>query len=347
MITKNFRWVSKTAVILISFLLALWPDMNVCAETNGFSVRAIIPDNQVDKRQTYFDLRIEPGARQTIQVVIDNSRSEDMAVRIQLNPASTGRNGLIVYSEPDVRDESLKVAIQDVASLKQDVITVPASGSATVDIEIKMPEEEFDGTVLGGIVVTEERSKNNLQATEGVTLENIVTYVIGLKITENENTVTPDFELISFIPKLINYKTSIAITLRNAAPLIVKDMTVDAKVYRSGTDTPLHGLSLESSEMAPLSTGDFIIDWGNTEMKAGTYRLKMTVRYGGQEWNWDEEFTIADEVREINSGAVGLERDYRWIYIFSALILLVAVAFIAYFLGKRKSDKEKNKNTEK
>lgn len=334
---KNIALAAKVTSVLILCVLALSSDIGAFAQTSGnYSVRAVIPDNQVDTRQTYFDLRMEPGAKQTVQVVIDNSRAEALTIKVQLNSASTGRNGLIIYSEPDVRDDSLEVAITDVAKLRQETVTVPASGSSTVYVDIEMPENELDGAVLGGIVVSEEKSENNTKAAEGVSLTNTITYVIGLKITENTNTEAPDFEFVSVAPGLVNYKTAVTATLRNNVPLIVKDMSVEAQVYRSGSDTPLHGLSLENAEMAPLSKGDFVINWDNTALEAGNYRLVMSAFYEGQEWKWDKEFTI-DKANDINSGAVGLQRNYIWVYILAGVIVLIITAYIAYRQGKRKN----------
>lgn len=334
---NNINRAVRIITALIICVLAISTNMVAFAQTSGdFSVRAIIPDNQVDTRQTYFDLRMEPSAKQTIQVVIDNSRQEDLKVSLQLNPASTARNGLITYSEPEVRDESLKVAVTDVAALKEEMVTVPASGSYTVDIDIEMPKDELDGVILGGIVVSEEKTEDNVQMAEGVALANKITYVIGLKVTENEKTISPDFELVSAAPDLVNHKTAVVATLRNNAPIIVKNMAVEAKVYRSGSDTPLHQLSLDNTEMAPLSKGDFIIDWDDTELAAGSYRLVMSADYNGEQWNWDEEFIISSEADSINDEAVGVQRNYLWIYILVGVAVLVIAVLIAYLLGKRK-----------
>lgn len=336
---RNIVSIIKISVVsIIVCMFTISANELVYAQNGGsFSIRAVIPDNQVDTRQTYFDLRMEPGAKQTIQVVIDNPNAEDLTARIQLNPASTGRDGLIVYSESDTRDEKLKVAITDVASLESETVVVPAAGSTTVNIDIQMPEEELDGTILGGIVVTEENTQDNTQVeNNNVSLTNTITYVIGLKITENDNEIIPDFEFVSISPELINHKTSMVAVLRNNAPLIVKDMEVNAQVYKSGSDTPLHELSLSNAEMAPLSSGDFVISWNDTTLAAGTYRLVMSATYNGQEWKWDEEFVIAGEAKTINKEAVGLKRDYKWLYISSAIVGMLIIGVVAYQVGKRK-----------
>lgn len=56
----------------------------------SFSISAIIPDNQIDKDLSYFDLLMEPEKEQTIQVVISNSSDETIIAKTQINAATTG-----------------------------------------------------------------------------------------------------------------------------------------------------------------------------------------------------------------------------------------------------------------
>ncbi|PGQ04814.1 cell surface protein, partial [Bacillus thuringiensis] len=58
---------------IMSFLLAVAIcitvfNVKVEAAEMKFAVTAVIPENQVDKNQTYFDLKMEPGQKQTLQV---------------------------------------------------------------------------------------------------------------------------------------------------------------------------------------------------------------------------------------------------------------------------------------
>lgn len=332
------KWIIKSTVFLtvLGCLLAPEAGLIVRAQTGGFSIRAVIPDNQLDTRQTYFDLRMKPGDEQTVQFVITNSRAEELVAEVWLNAASTGRNGLIVYTEPNVRDESLKTAVTDVAALQSQKVTVPPNGSRAVDIRIKMPEDPYDGVILGGIAVTAEEYGDNDQTQQGISLKNNITYVIALKLTENDNEVEPDFDLTAITPSLVNYRTAVVATLHNKAARIAQDMEIGAQITRKGSDTVLYELTLSGAEMAPLSKGDFVIDWEGEALKPGTYRLRMTADYEDRTWEWDEEFTIGGEAEDLNNGAVGLKRDYRWLYLLVGLAVLALVWIIAYRMGKNK-----------
>lgn len=41
---------------------------------------AVIPENQIDKNQTYFDLKMQPGQKQTIQVQMKNDTNKEVVV---------------------------------------------------------------------------------------------------------------------------------------------------------------------------------------------------------------------------------------------------------------------------
>lgn len=325
------------------------------AQTSGsFYVNAVIPENQADNRQTYFDLYMEQNQKQTLEIIITNTKSEEITVISELNSASTGRNGLLVYTESDIRDENLKISITDIAKLRDGSITIPAGESVSAYIDINMPEEKIYGTILGGITFTEKENDIESEIDSGVSIKNKITYVIGLKIAESDDTVTPDFELVSITPGLINYKTAVSVKIRNTEPLIVKNMKVNAEIFSidendSEALESVQKLSLENSEMAPVSSGDFVIDWENKEFTPGAYRLDMTISYNEREWSWSEGFNIeGKQADEINSGAVDISPDDTlaassgsmiWIYIITGSAAVAVIIYIGYSLGRKKQVK--------
>lgn len=63
-----------------------------------FAVTAVIPENQIDKNQTYFDLKMQPGQKQTIQVQMKNDTNKEVVVESFANTAITNSNGITDYS---------------------------------------------------------------------------------------------------------------------------------------------------------------------------------------------------------------------------------------------------------
>ncbi|MDF9825466.1 hypothetical protein M2475_001931 [Breznakia sp. PF5-3] len=309
--------------------------------TVSFSVSAIIPDNQIDKELTYFDLLMEPNKEQTIQIVITNTSNEPIIAKTQINAASTGTNGVIAYSIPGVRDKSMKHSIEDIATIKEAEIEIAANSNKVVDIQLKMPKEKYDGVVLGGIYVT-AKNKNETKddsKDEGIEIKNEIAYALGLKLTETKATVEPNINLKAIGPSLEALRTAMKINLQNSEAVIMKNVKIDAQIYKKGSNEVLHSAMSETAEIAPNSNFNFIVDWENETIEPGTYRLKMKVDYEDKSWEWDEEFEVKnDDAKEVNEEAINTEEEFPyWILFIVGGIALVAVVYLAFILGKRTS----------
>ena len=70
-----------------------------------FSVKTIIPDNQVDTKKSYFDLRMKPEQKQEIETILYNSSDEEITINISVHSATTNQNGLIVYEQDAKMDQ--------------------------------------------------------------------------------------------------------------------------------------------------------------------------------------------------------------------------------------------------
>lgn len=121
----------------------------------GYSVQAHIPANQIDKRQTYFDLKMQPKQKQTVEIDVLNSSNEEIQVEAAINYASTNRTGVIDYTKNDLtkKDKSLKYPLPELAEIPDDQkrLTIPVNGKKTVQVMIEMPAEKVDGVVLGAV----------------------------------------------------------------------------------------------------------------------------------------------------------------------------------------------------
>src|SRR5690625_5984441 len=100
-----------------------------------------------------------------------------------------------------------------------------------------MPNEEYDGIVLGGLNF--EKVMDEEEASEGVSLQNKYAYVIGVQLSENDHEVFPELELTSVQPELVNHRTAVVTNLQNSQPVLIEDMTVDAEIDKQGEKEPL------------------------------------------------------------------------------------------------------------
>ncbi|MBC2371558.1 DUF916 and DUF3324 domain-containing protein [Listeria booriae] len=312
----------------------------------NFSVTAVIPDNQIDKTKTYFDLRMKPGQKQDLEVVLKNDTDKEITIETNANTAVTNDNGIVDYSQTDPKlDKSLKTPFSSIAKTDDEVV-LPKNSSKTIKVTVTMPAESFDGIILGGLQFIEKEGDDaKKDGGEGVQIKNRYAYVVGVQLSENDTVVEPDMKLHEIKAQQINYRNAVTANLQNPEATLIKPLAIDAKVYKSGDDQVLHQAKRDGLRMAPNSNFNYAIDWENQPLKVGKYRLKMVATSGDKTWKWDEEFTIkGDDAKKYNETAVDLEKDYTWWYIAGGALAVILLVFLAFWLGKRsKKDKDEDK----
>ncbi|MFC3419928.1 DUF916 and DUF3324 domain-containing protein [Salinicoccus hispanicus] len=306
----------------------------------GFSVEAELPDNQVDTSVTYYDLRVERNHEQTLTLTIYNHENEELTVNGEVLNASTNSNGLVVYEEKEV-DESLTEPVTELVELSANEWTIPAGESRTIETQINMNDTTFDGIKLGGLHF--QKADAEVDEAEGVSIQNKYAYVIGVRLSQNDETVDPELELASVIPGLVNYRTAVTANVRNTQPVMMSEVSITADVFREEETSPLRTVEQEGIRMAPNSVMPFIINWENEPLEAGEYRLEMTATDGENKWQWDESFQISAEDETINEEAVELEDEQSINYWFIAgiAVLLIIIAGLIFYIRRLKKQSKK------
>lgn len=322
------------------------------AEKMPISVKAILPDNQ-DSEASYFDLRMTSGQEQDLEVEVYNSSDKEVEIGVATNAASTNDNGVITYSVPKVRDESLKVSFEDIATTSGK-IKIAANGTGIVKVHLKMPETSLDGIILGGIYLTLPKSETKDEAESsskkaGMIVENEIAYSIGVKLTETDTAVAADMKLKKVFASQVMSRNSVKVNLQNPTSLLIDDITYHAKVFKKGSNEILQETSVIGYRMAPNTNFNLGINWENQKFTAGTYKLSLTARSEAldQEWSWKEEFKIsADEAKKLNETAVDLEVDNTFYYILvgiGLLIVLILIIGVIVYLSKKKAARRRKK----
>ncbi len=94
----------------------------------NFSVNAVIPDNQIDKEKSYFDLKVTPGEKQKLKVKLRNTTDKEIVINPHIQSAKTNKNGVIDYTPNKIKkDDTLKIAMEDVAKVPEEVTVPPQS----------------------------------------------------------------------------------------------------------------------------------------------------------------------------------------------------------------------------
>jgi hypothetical protein len=349
------RKISQTLMLLVLFICVATQTASATADTENqtgaLAVRPIIPDNQRDKSKTYFDLHMTPGQKQTLEVELTNNSTEEIEVELQTNDATTNNNGIVEYSKTNKkRDVSLKTGFSEIATTEE-IVKVPAKTTKKVAFQLAMPQEQYDGDILGGLYIKQkDQPEKTTKDQQGNAVVNRFAYTIGVVLNETDAAIPAELRLLDVKAAQTNYRNSINATIQNTAPTIIKELKIKAAVYRKGAEKPLLAKTTEHIRMAPNSHFDYALNLDNKPFSSGTYLFKATASLGEQKWQLEKEFKISSkEAKTYNEQAVELEDTYPWyfIYLIGALLLifLTIIGILFYKLQKgNKSKKRKPRN---
>ena len=340
---KYLRYIT---VILVIVLMSA--ALNISAAATDFHVKPILPDNQRQNGSTFFDLLVTPGQQQELFIEISNLSENDIIVMVEILTASTGRNGLINYTSKGEMDESLKFLFEDIASLQQNQYEVPAGVSMEVAINLRVPNEVFEGAILGSIRVLREVLQEELDDEGGNTNRFASVTAVRLVQSDNAEDIQPEFLLGEIKAVSIYYKASIIVPIRNTQPRIVQGASAAARIYPKGSNDLILEQKFDKIDFAPNSIFPLsFIDEAGYELSVGDYTAIVDVTFGNQTWNFKQDFVFTEqatiEVVE-NAPNYGGERSnqeqgfttWMWYAIAGGAAIVIAAVGLYILLTRRR-----------
>ncbi|MEG2503366.1 MAG: DUF916 and DUF3324 domain-containing protein [Carnobacterium sp.] len=333
-------------ITLILFLSILVECKTVQASELNFAAIPTIPENQLNKEKTYFDLVMKENTSQTIEVKLRNDTDKEVIVEPSVNSATTNINGVVEYGKvKDKADSTLLYNLKDMVSVAKEV-AIPAKSEVTVPLTITMPKESFKGILAGGITLQEKESdgKKDAKNGEGLAIENRYAYVIGLVLRLSEEKIAPQMTLQNVKPDQVNARNVITANLQNPTARFINKLGVKAQITRKGNSEVLFKEDKEGMQMAPNSNFNFPVALNGKKLEAGTYVFKATATSKDDKWDFEKEFTIDSKTaKELNDKDVSIESSYTWLYLLVGcvlLILLLAIITLVLILRKKKKEEE-------
>ncbi len=253
--------------IIICVLLFSIGNLSVKADGNmAVSVNAILPENQHNKEVTYYDLRMKPGQKQELDFELNNPSDKDEKVKIEINNGTTNDSGSIDYSDRGKeykKDNTLELGLSDVATAPQEVL-VKANSKETIKIKLDMPEQEFNGIIIGGIRVSKADESDEEQVDSkngGMQIKNKVAYTVGLNLSENDIPGQAELDLLKVFPGQTGGRNVVKATIQNSEPQILEDIEYSGYVTAKGKTEVLHKVTVDNYRFAPNSNFNFDISW--------------------------------------------------------------------------------------
>lgn len=344
------KTIKKPAAHLIVLLLAAMLMLPAAAAGTGFSVTPYLPENQQEGTTGYFDLWVQPGQKQDLTVTVSNQSAEEIAVSVEAVTASTNRNGIVNYTSAGLADTTLKYSFKDIAVISESLLTLQSAEQKDITITVAVPDEPFDGILLGSLLFTKALTEEQKIA-GGIV--NQYSYVIAVRLRETETEIPPDFVLGNVTAGLENYRASVTAQVRNPLPILIKGVSATARLVPKGGKSPVLEKAMEKVDFAPNTIFPFTLkDEAGQGLQGGVYEVFVTLQYEDKDWNLSQEVEIkAEEAAIINEGALNqLPEPGFWELLTSLPVWVVAsiaagiiflmIFLIIFLLIKSKKDKQ-------
>ncbi|MCL2279419.1 MAG: DUF916 and DUF3324 domain-containing protein [Oscillospiraceae bacterium] len=276
----------------------------------GFSVTPVLPENQVPDSLGFFDLMVKPGMEQTIQIIITNTTSEELSVSTVTFTPTTNINGIIDYGSPGTPDETLTTDFADIAIPERDITVLSPGETRYLSIDISIPDEGFDGIILGAINTINNITDEQLaEAANTGTIINRFTFAIAVRLQIGAEEAEPQLVFGGISTRLINHRAAIVAEIRNPLPRITRDVIASAAVYRQGENLPILTREDIEVEFAPHSVFPLaFVDEAGVGLGEGLYTALIRLERDGKVWEFNEDFEIlATEAAALSEGALNLQ----------------------------------------
>ena len=337
MLRINKRKISKVIVVVMMYVMSL-SVVKASSASLDFVVNPIYPSSQIEGNTSYYNLLLEPGVKETIQLEVVNTSSEDIEVEISTHTAFTNVNGVVEYaSDAEEYDKSLEYRLGEIIS-SPGIINVSGNETKVIDLAFEMPSESFEGIIAGGIRLSQVNSPDESEASEGFSINNEIIYVISVLLRNNEERVAGDLELLDVYANQVNYRNVISAKLQNFEPGFINQLEVEAQVRALGEEEVLYESSSSGMQMAPNSFLEYPISLNGERHRPGKYVLNLVARSHDEEWVFEQEFEIESDIaNDLNAADVTIDNSINW---WAVGFIGVILVFVIYIVIEKKRNKK-------
>lgn len=322
----------KKLIVFLSMFIFAIPLLNQttkveAAGDKSYSIQSVLPDNQIDKNESYFDLKVEPNKDQTLKIIIFNTGSKSIKVTAEVNNAYTADSATIGYDK--YNKSTYKNDLPELSSLvegsRKQTVSLKAGESKEVSFKVKSPDKEYKGIILGGVTtianVSPTKSKN-------LNIQNQVRYVKGVVLRSKDDAVNPDMHMTDAFPKAVSGSKGIAFRMDNTAPININDVKIKSNIKHNSRDLKYHAKNLQ---IAPNSQFDYFIPID--DFTAGTYKAKITLTgKNGFKKTFTKTISVSKtDVKQVEKQTQpAKQNNFQWIIILVGIVILIAIALWMY-----------------
>lgn len=307
-------------------------------KSRDLDVELIFSNNQDTKTTSYFKINWVPGSTEEIGLNLTNNTNEEKSFKIKVNKAETNMNGGISYdySNDETTPKLTNPDIDGQLSLPKK-ITLKPNERKTIKGSFSIPNNDFQGFKLAGLVISEDKEKNRQQGTMSQTMGYAFPIVLkgNLEGRPNHKISFGEFGFKKIGSKQYSIETPFSNENYNWIPEVNAKVTIETK------DNELLFENEKIIEMTPETTVNYSPIF-NDEFSSGDYKVTLTLKSGTGEWSDTQIVNVSKaqekEMKE-NKNTIIVKDNSKIIIIISVVISIILIAFITIIVILSKKNK--------
>lgn len=281
----------RNSLLLFLFMAFIWPlRVSNAAVSPTFTVTPILPANQRQAITGYFDLEVQPGQQEDLQLRIANQTDETQTYTLAANPAYTTNSGMIAFdqSRPPLDRNAIRLntLIKGPASA-----TIAAKSSQVVTYHLQAPSAHFIGIISGGFYVLQKGGTATMSSNGGVRFTD--QFAIGIPLILRQDLKTPNPPMLELTKASIgtaNHYPVVNANIHNPSSNQFGKIFADYTLVRTGENKAVLTGHFAGLAVAPHSRFTQSMPLNGKQLQAGSYTLKWTAKSGSYTWNKQVNF---------------------------------------------------------
>lgn len=331
----------KKKIIVLSLLLfsLFYFDKKVLASAVNYSIIPHPSEKQVNKKNTYYDLKLNQNQTENLTVTVKNNSEKKITVDIGIDKATTNSNGVVEYKNSSNHESAnLKYSLNDLVKLDKSQITLDPQQSSDIILKVTNPKENFDGIIAGGINFTqqlEEDKKNN----DSMAVRNQYSYSIACVLHGEKEFNKHKLKPGNIKVEQSNGRNNIYFPIENHTAAFLNKVNIQSEVYKKNEKAPIYSEKKSDAQVAPNSVYKYMINTHEMPIQSGQYTAKLSIESKGEQWSFTKDFEISEnKAKKLNSSGIIEKNNNNLLYfvVITCLFILSLLSFLFWFLKKRK-----------
>lgn len=335
-----FKKLTKLVLVMVA-LSSFCLGKAVLASENKLNFTPTIKQTpqKMDDSQTDFKLKGEAGESVEVAVEVKNESNRTISLKTKMKDAATNNQGVVNYtSDQSVLNKELSLA--KLANYSES-FELKGKEKKEIKFSIPLPEKNFSGIVLGGLLIEQEPDKE----AKGM-IKNVFSYSIPVVVVESEENIEADLAFNSVKPELTGGRNALKISLDNPINNLLPEAKFQVSVTKKDGKETLYRDEIKEVNFAPNNTFHHYVDMGKDAYKAGEYTAHIKVNSPYGDWKWNEDFEIKGDVaKKLNKESISVQRMSRTMKIMIGIvILLLLLVLIIFYIMRKKLKEAQNKS---